>query len=66
MKNILDNKKKLGEYETVTLKEVCSAILQTKLPLKLKDPRSFTIPCAIGNDILMALCDLGASINLLP
>ncbi|XP_052489783.1 uncharacterized protein LOC128042478 [Gossypium raimondii] len=33
----------------------------------MKDPRSFTIPCSIGNHYLgKALYDLGASINLIP
>ena len=33
----------------------------------MKDPGSFTIPCKIGNSIFeRALCDLGASINLMP
>ena len=33
----------------------------------LKDLSSFTIPCVIGNAVFeRALCDLGASINLLP
>ena len=51
----------------VNLTEECSAILQWKLPQKLKDPGSFTIPCTIGNAIFeRALCDLGASINLMP
>ena len=67
MKKILANKKKLGEYETITLSEECSAILQKKLPLKLKDSGSFTIPCSIGNaEFGKALCDLRASINLMP
>ena len=52
MKNILANKRKLGEYETVALSEECSVILQKKLPPKLKDMVSFTIPCSIGNDVL--------------
>ena len=66
-KDILSNKRKLEEYETVALTEECSAILQKKLPPKLKDPGSFTIPCSIGNSIFeKALCDLGASINLMP
>ncbi|XP_057986700.1 uncharacterized protein LOC131171247 [Hevea brasiliensis] len=47
--------------EVDALKE-CSAILQNKLPPKLKDPRSFSIPCLIGNmKIDKALYDLGAS-----
>ncbi|XP_070020561.1 uncharacterized protein [Nicotiana sylvestris] len=34
---------------------------------KLSDPGSFTIPCTIGNfAFAKALCDLGASINLMP
>ena len=33
----------------------------------MKDPGSFTIPCSIGNcDFKKALCDSGASINLMP
>ena len=67
MKDILSQKRRLADFETVNLTEECSAILQRKLPLKLKDPGSFTIPCTIGNAIFeRALCDLGASINLMP
>lgn len=47
-------------------KEV-SAVLLRKLPPKLKDLGSFTIPCKIGDQLFdPALLDLGASINLLP
>ena len=67
MKDILSQKRRLADFETVNLTEECSAILQRKLPQKLKDPGSFTIPCTIGNAIFeRALCDLGASINLIP
>ena len=67
MKDILSQKRRLADFETVNLIEECSAILQRKLPQKLKDPGSFTIPCTIGNAIFeRALCDLGASINLMP
>ena len=66
MKEILSKKRRLSEFEIVNLTEECSAILQRKLPQKLKDPGSFTIPCTIGNSIFeKALCDLGASINLM-
>ncbi|KAL8484159.1 hypothetical protein ACS0TY_026746 [Phlomoides rotata] len=45
----------------------CSAILQRNLPQKVKDPGTFTLPCEIGGSSKMkALCDLGASINLMP
>ena len=65
MKKILASKK-LEEYGTITLIEECGAILQKKLPPKLQDPGSFTIPFSIGNRVSgKALCDLGASINLM-
>ncbi|PIN00194.1 DNA-directed DNA polymerase [Handroanthus impetiginosus] len=67
IEDILSNKRRLGDYETVALTEECSAIIQNKLPPKLKDPGSFTIPCTIGTHFSgRALCDLGASINLMP
>ncbi|KAJ9128976.1 hypothetical protein P3X46_034262 [Hevea brasiliensis] len=67
LKEILSNKKKLEEFETVALTEESSAILQNKLPPKLKDPGSFSIPCHIGDiSIDKALCDLGASVSLMP
>jgi len=45
----------------------CSALIQLELPTKRRDPGSFHIPCAIGKTMFdRALCDLGASINLLP
>ncbi|KAL5542654.1 hypothetical protein UlMin_010364 [Ulmus minor] len=67
MKDMLTKKRRFGEFENVALTRECSAVLQNKLPLKLKDPGSFTIPCSIGNQYFgKALCDLGASINLMP
>ena len=66
MKKILENKEKFGEYETISLTEECSAILQKKLLPKLKDLGSFAIPLSIGNSLSgKALCDLGASINMM-
>ncbi|XP_062094049.1 uncharacterized protein LOC133800092 [Humulus lupulus] len=67
MKEILSKKMKMEDYETIALTKECSAILQRKLPQKLRDPGSFTIPCTNGNfECKHALCDLGASINLIP
>ncbi|XP_070024629.1 uncharacterized protein [Nicotiana sylvestris] len=44
----------------------CSARVQSKLPPKLKDPGSFTIHLSLGKqEVGRALCDLGASINLM-
>jgi len=63
----LSSKKKLAKFETIAFNEQCSAIVLKKLPPKLKDPGSFTIPCTIGElQFEKALCDLGASINLMP
>ena len=67
MKEILSKKRRLSHFKTVNLTKECSDILQRKLPQKLKDPDIFTIPCTIGSSIFeRALCDLGASINLMP
>ncbi|XP_061357725.1 uncharacterized protein LOC133302023 [Gastrolobium bilobum] len=67
MKDLLSRKCKLKECEIVALTEECSAIIQKKLPPKLKDPGSISIPIAIGNiEVGKALCDLGASINPMP
>ena len=67
MKDILSKKRRLSDFEIVNLTEECSVNLKRKLPQKLKDPDNFTIPCTIGNSIFeRALCDLGASINLMP
>ncbi|XP_038687522.1 uncharacterized protein LOC119986903 [Tripterygium wilfordii] len=67
LKDICTNKRKFMEHEKVMLSEECSVVLLNKLPPKLKDPGSFTIPCVIGNlQIEKALIDLGASINLMP
>ncbi|XP_057739938.1 uncharacterized protein LOC130957055 [Arachis stenosperma] len=45
----------------------CSALIQTEPPTKKKNPGNFHIPCAIGETMIdKGLCDLGASINLMP
>ena len=68
MKDILSRRRKLSEEsEPIMLTEEWSAILQRKLPPKLKDHGSFTISVDIeGLAVGKALCDLGASINLMP
>ncbi|XP_016173167.1 uncharacterized protein LOC107615633 [Arachis ipaensis] len=65
LKELMIKKRNWGVKETVVLTEECSAIIQKKLPQKMKDPRSFQI-CIIGDiSIEKSLCDLGASINLM-
>ncbi|XP_050878430.1 uncharacterized protein LOC127082228 [Lathyrus oleraceus] len=67
LKEILSNKKKLKDNETVTLTAECSAIIQNNMPSKLKDPGSFSILCVIGKFVIdKALCNLGASVSLMP
>ncbi|CAL9025539.1 unnamed protein product, partial [Prunus brigantina] len=66
-KDLCTNKRRFKEHEQVALSEEVSAVLQRKLPPKLKDPGSFSIPCIVGDcKFQKALLDLGASINLMP
>ncbi|XP_019234593.1 PREDICTED: uncharacterized protein LOC109215036 [Nicotiana attenuata] len=48
IKDIVAQKRRLTEFETVALTEECTSRVQNKLPQKLKDPSSFTIPVQIG------------------
>ncbi|XP_010436737.1 PREDICTED: uncharacterized protein LOC104720544 [Camelina sativa] len=52
----------------VILNHECSAIIQrTAAPKKLSNPGSFTLPCSIGPlNFGRCLCDLGASVSLMP
>lgn len=55
-KDLLSKRRRIvEEEETIKLTEECRAIIQQKLPTKLKDPGSFTIPCEIGNVMLARL-----------
>ncbi|XP_016199621.1 uncharacterized protein LOC107640625 [Arachis ipaensis] len=67
LKKLITKKRSWKGKETMILTQECSAVIQKGLPPKLKDPGSFLISCTIGNmTIERALCDLGASINLMP
>ena len=58
---------KLKGNEHVYIEEIVSTVLQKTMPIKQKDPGMFTISCKISNvGIEQAMCDLGASINLMP
>ncbi|XP_019257616.1 PREDICTED: uncharacterized protein LOC109235820 [Nicotiana attenuata] len=60
-------KQEADRVRDCALTEECSFRIQVKLPQKLKDPGSFTIHISIGKYAVgRALCDLGASINLMP
>ncbi|XP_016444385.2 uncharacterized protein LOC107769662 [Nicotiana tabacum] len=66
IEDIVANKRRLTKFETGALTEECTSRIQHKLPQKLKILGSFTIPVGIGEiDMGRALCDLGASINLM-
>ena len=67
LKDILSKNKKSDEEGIMSLTGTCSAVIQKSLPAKMKVPGSFTIPCSIGKyEFKEALCDSGASINLMP
>ena len=44
----------------------CSALLQFELPPKLEGPRTFAVPITVQNHTYHGLCDLGASISVIP
>ena len=67
LKDLCTVKKGLGIEKKAFLTEQVSAIIQSKTPMKYKDPRSPTISVNIGGTCIdKALLDLGASVNLLP
>ena len=66
MKDIMSKKRKLNEKGVVSLSSTCNAVIQKNFPVKIQDPGSFTIPYTMGNcEFGRALCDFGASINLM-
>ena len=67
LKDLCIIKKGLGIEKKAFLTEQVSAIIQSKYPVKYKDPGSPTISVNIGgNCIDKSLLDLGASVNLMP
>ncbi|XP_042012087.1 uncharacterized protein LOC121760495 [Salvia splendens] len=59
-------KKKLTKAD-LKLHHHCSEIIQREKALKQRDPGQFIIRCSIGQGMVdKALCDLGASINIMP
>ncbi|XP_075077429.1 uncharacterized protein LOC142164140 [Nicotiana tabacum] len=67
MKDLMSRKFDFQDLATVTLTQTCSAVMTRPIAEKLFDPGSFMIPCTIGSYTLAkALCDLRASINLMP
>ncbi|GJW95979.1 reverse transcriptase domain-containing protein [Tanacetum coccineum] len=67
LKELISNKYKIEQIFAAFLSDESSAMIQNKVPPKLKDPESFLIPCNFNKAFSCnALADLGASINLMP
>ncbi|GJY57421.1 reverse transcriptase domain-containing protein [Tanacetum coccineum] len=67
LKELISNKHKIEQIYAAFLSDESSAMIQNKVPPKLRDPRSFLIPCNFNKTFSCnALADLGASINLMP
>ena len=67
LKDLCTVKKGLGIEKKAFITEQVSAIIQSKTPVKYKDPGSPTISVNIGGTCIdKAILDLGASVNLLP
>ncbi|GJX11428.1 hypothetical protein Tco_0201287 [Tanacetum coccineum] len=67
LKELVNNKHKIKQISTAFLSYERSAILQNKVPPKLRDPGSFLIPCNFNKDFSCnALSDLGPNVNLMP
>jgi hypothetical protein len=67
IKDIINNKRPLPSTEMVKLTKECSTAILNRLLEKKKDRGCPTITCSIGNQVFNhALCDLGASISMIP
>lgn len=66
LKELCTHKRRLKDNERINMSRNISALIQP-MPHKCKDPRTFTIPCIIGNSKFEnTMLDLGASINVMP
>src|SRR4051812_39555740 len=61
MKDIVSNKRKIRTEEISTM--LANYSFNGKVPKKLGDPGTPTIPCSIKKT---ALCDLGARVSVMP
>ncbi|KAK4723994.1 hypothetical protein R3W88_026773 [Solanum pinnatisectum] len=66
MKELVTKKRNM-DFETIEVSHNYSTIMTSAIVTKKQDPGAFTIPCTIGMlQFDKDLCDLGASINLMP
>ena len=67
LRDILNNKRPLPSTEVIKLTEECSAAILNTSPVKKKDLGCPTIDCSIeSQNFENALCDLGASVSVMP
>jgi hypothetical protein len=67
IRDILNKKRPLPTTEVIKLTEECSAAILNKSPEKKNDLGCPTIDCSIGDQYFNnALCDLGASVSVMP
>ncbi|GKD49997.1 reverse transcriptase domain-containing protein, partial [Tanacetum coccineum] len=67
LKELISNKHKIEQISAAFLSDESSAVIQNKVPPKLRDPRSFLILCNFNKNFTCnALADLVANINLMP
>ncbi|CAM8996676.1 unnamed protein product [Rhodiola kirilowii] len=67
LKDIVSGRRVFEEPSMVALNHECSALFSEQIPLKMKDPGRFTIPCSIGAaSFEHPLADLGASVSVMP
>ena len=67
LKDLITIKRRKNVPKKAFLTEQVSSIIQSRIPIKYKDPGCPTVTCRIGeHHIERALLDLGASMNLLP
>ncbi|XP_055814534.1 uncharacterized protein LOC129884228 [Solanum dulcamara] len=66
MKDLITKKRTVSFESAGNLHHYCAIAIRS-LMYKKEDPGAFTIPCTIGEfNFSKALCDLGASNNLMP
>jgi len=67
LKEFVIKRRCVEDCNVVNLSKESSDAIQNRLPPKLKDPGSFNIPTNVGRMyVKKSLCDLGASVSIIP
>ncbi|XP_074277309.1 uncharacterized protein LOC141600951 [Silene latifolia] len=57
----------ISSHELDASSKECNVVKSKEFTVKLDDPRSFSIPCTVGDQkVDSALCDLGTSVSVIP